>query len=227
MAIALLASTLKQANSASTEASSAIDTTGATLLVVVASYLYNAAVTLTDSAGNTWTPLTAYSTSASTRVRIYYCLSPSTSASHTFQLAGALSYPALAVAAFSGTLTASAFDVENGNFNNSGTTVATGTVTPSEGNELLIFGFSSNASGSYSVDVGTIANQAGLLGASAFGVALAYQIQTTATARNATWTSGSGTLAAAAATFKSAGGGGGGGGLSIPVAMNQYRQRWA
>lgn len=227
MTIALIGSRLKQSTSSTSGVTTALDTTGATLLVAVCSDLDGGA-TLADSLTQTWTSLTKRAIAANNGVRIQYIVNPSTNASHVFELSGGSKFPSLVVAAFSGTVLTSVTDGENGNTQASGTTVATGSITPTETNELLIYGFSSNASGSYSVDQGSILQQAGLVGSTSFGVAMAYEIQTAATARNAIWTSGSGVLAAAVAAFKSADGvPSGGGGISIPVVMNQYRQRWA
>lgn len=108
MPISLLASTTKgTAKDGGT--SSAINSTGADLVIAAASY-YNTSPTVTDSAGNTWTYATIRS-GGIYRTRIAYCLAPTTSASHTITWSGSSSYPSIAFAAFSGV---DSYDQESG-----------------------------------------------------------------------------------------------------------------
>lgn len=204
MTIALLSHTLKQGTSAGSGTSSAIDTTGASLLVAfVADFTGSTASVFSDSEGNTWTGLTARPLTGNMRTRIYYCASPSTSASHTFQASGTSSFAAIAVSAYSGTA-ASPFDVENGATTLTATSLATGSVTPSEDNELLVFcaGYASSA---LTVDVGTMLDTAAIIGGTSYGIGMAYQIQTTATARSPSFSwSATNSCGAAIATFKAA-----------------------
>ena len=64
MAIALVANTFKQSVLGATVTTDAIDTTGANLLIVLVDDFQTDASVLTDSKGNTWTPLTAQAEAA-------------------------------------------------------------------------------------------------------------------------------------------------------------------
>jgi hypothetical protein len=105
--------------------------------------------------------------------------------------------------------TSNAFDQENGANNGStATTCTTGSVTPSEDNELLFYGWGDAWATISSIDVGTIINQLALVGGTAFAIASAYQIQTTATTRNVTATfNASARAVGSIATYKQAAGG--------------------
>ncbi len=202
MTIALLSHTYKQGNSGGSGTSSAIDTTGASLLVAyVADFTGSSPATFADSQGNTWTALTARPLTGNMRSQMYYCASPSTSASHTFSATGTNSFAAIAIAAYSGTAT-SPYDQETGATTLTGTSLATGSVTPSENNELVIYGCG-YASSALSVSVGTMLDTAAIIGGTSYGIGLAYEIQTTATARSPSWSwSSSNSCSTTIATFK-------------------------
>jgi hypothetical protein len=202
MTIALLSHTYKQGNSGGSGTSPAIDTTGASLLVAyVADFTGSAAATFADSQGNTWTALTARPLTGNMRSQMYYCASPTTSASHTFSATGTNSFAAIAIAAYSGTAT-SPYDQETGATTLTGTSLATGSVTPSENNELVIYGCG-YASSALSVSVGTMLDTAAIIGGTSYGIGLAYEIQTTATARSPSWSwSSSNSCSTTIATFK-------------------------
>lgn len=202
MTIALLSHTYKQGNSGGSGTSPAIDTTGASLLVAyVADFTGSSPATFADSQGNTWTALTARPLTGNMRSQMYYCASPSTSASHTFSATGTNSFAAIAIAAYSGTAT-SPYDQETGATTLTGTSLATGSVTPSENNELVIYGCG-YASSALSVSVGTMLDTAAIIGGTSYGIGLAYEIQTTATARSPSWSwSSSNSCSTTIATFK-------------------------
>lgn len=236
MAITLVGSVSAASPDGAGFTSGGLNTTGANFLVAaVSSYEVNAAPTLSDSNSNAgWTGLTQQTNAGGARVRLFYCLSPTVGSGHTFTLAGAGSYAALAVAAFSGAAASSAFDQQNGATDaTSLQTFQPGGVTPSEDNELLVAavgsGTSTVAASTWSIDLGfTVAETEDYTGAAHFALALAYLVQTAAAAKNPTWTFGGAPSAASGpvavvATFKAASGGGG---TAVPVIMNQYRQRW-
>lgn len=205
--------------------SSALNTSGADIIFVgVSSYQANAQPTLTDSKSNTWTALTASEYSGLVRTRIYYCVGPTVGSGHTFALSGAASYSGVGVAAFSGGKQTSPFDVEAG-ANNASTSHQSGSVTPSEDNEIVIASVSTEiSSGSWSPNGGfTLVGAVNFSGGAYWGLGLAYLIQTSAAAANPTWSGWSGSLAMAGtnATFKAAAGGGGG---SIRVKTHHYKQ---
>jgi hypothetical protein len=181
MTISLLASAKAAALNGTTTA--AIDTTGAKLLL--ASFAYNNGVSLTfsDSAGNTWTALTT-STNGSTRsTRQYYCINPTTSASHTFTFGGTSITGSITVTAWGAT--SIAFDKEvGGHASGSAITVAGGTasVTPANNNSLLIttYGFGAFTSSAAASGAWVIAQDQAGAGGTNFGNGQIYLLQTTA-----------------------------------------------
>ena len=187
-----------------------VNTTGANLIVlVIADYVgFGASPTPTDNQSNTWTGLTAQTAAGSTHCRIWYVYNPTTSTTHTFTSpdTGQARYPVILMAAFSGAV-ASPADQQNGS-TGTGTSLATGSITPSEGEELIISGISFGATGGATVNESmTETNDIGYnLGVNMGGV-MAYKIQTTATAINPTWTYGSSEGAAVVASFKDTPGG--------------------
>ena len=192
----------------------AMSTSGATLIVLVASELVSGTpCTPSDSQTNTYTGLTAQANASETRVRLWYVAAPSTSGTHTFTCAGTNHYPTVTVMAFNG-VAASPFDQQNGAQSDNGalTTLATGSVTPTEDNELVVTGIAVGNSafgGTPTVSGYTVAEFMNYQGGTAVGGALAYVIQTTATATDPTWVwTNGGRPAAAVATFKAAAAGG-------------------
>lgn len=213
MAAALVSSALAASTNTTDATTSAINTTGATLIVIViTSYSPGQPPTVSDSKGNTWTARTSYSDSVTySRVRIYYCSSPSVGSGHTFTAGngGTAAYPVISVAAFSGTLLASPYDTENGTSAPSTiATLATGSVTPATDGSVLICGLTTNAGPGTT----TINNGFTLLGSSNWtisqhlGHASGYLIQTTAAAVNPafSWGTASNSAAATVAVFKPA-----------------------
>lgn len=212
MAIALVAN-VKATPGANGGTTSSIDTTGATLLVVLISeYLGAVGFSLSDSKGNSWTGLTQKTASSVAQCRIYYTIPTSVGSGHTFTYSGAGGYPVIMVMAFSGTKATAAFDVENGATTSSGTTLQPGSVTPSENNEVVVTVVSENNGSTPTIDSGyTATDTAAAVGGTCTQGGAAYIVQTSAAATNPTWTIGaSSDIAAAIATFKSDGAGGGG-----------------
>lgn len=164
-------------------------------------------------------PATALPPSIANQVSaaLFYCANPTTSASHTFQTDDP-DYPAICVAAFADTAVAPADQTSQATATDA-TTIQPGSITPAEGNELVITAvcyevLTVSINGAF-----TITDQVSALGGTSEGLALAYLIQTSAAAVNPTWTAagsptlgGSNDLAVVMATFKSLEGGGGGGG---------------
>jgi hypothetical protein len=211
--------------------SAGIDTTGASLLIVaVARHGFTSDPTLTDSYGNTWLPLTPYAGFIG-YVLVYYAKNPTVGTGHTFTLAGGNTFPSACVAAFTGADTSAPFDVENGNGVSypSSTTIQTGTLTPSQDDSLIIAALASAPNGGpsgYTIDSSfTLIDTVDAINGQSSGSGLAYFLQTTAAAKNPTWTlstAGDGFgLAAAINSWKPAAGGGGGGGTPAPVLVPQ------
>ena len=123
---------------------------------------------------------------------------------HTFSNTGASNFCSIFVASFSGAATTSPFDQQNGATATGVSTISTGSVTPTNNNELVITQLGFNSAGlPTSIDNGfTKTNDVEFGAANNYGGSMAYKIQTTATAVNPSWTR-TGTLAQTAviATF--------------------------
>lgn len=190
---------------------SGIDTTGATFISAVVSYWMGGddPPTMSDSKGNTWNRLTAYTTGVNAKVVIFWCVPSSVGSSHTFSTtADACS---INVAAFDDDFAASPFDLENGTGTNPAASLQPGSITPSQDNCLVVTGIAFGTGGNdvESIDSGfTIASQAGD-GSGNFRGAIAYKYQATAAAVNPTWSVGTGApqMAVSIASFKTDAGG--------------------
>ncbi len=202
--IALVANVSVGMTGVSGATSAAIDTTGATLLVIAQSGVTGLTLTPTDSKGNTWTALTAYA-GGSLTCQLYYCANPVVESGHTFTVV-AVAAASIAVGAFSGTMNA-APDSAGGAGAASGTTQQPGLLTPSVDNCLVVTGFqyvSPTVPGPGTISAGfTITDDIGNADTSV-PVAMAYQVQTTATGVNPTWSSNAAAerISAAMAVFK-------------------------
>jgi hypothetical protein len=174
------------AAAANSPVTSAIDTSGANLIVVVVSQFSGAAIgTLSDSKSNTWTPLTAQ-TSTNAYTQTFYAASPTVGAGHTFTFTGSGIFGAIAVQAWSNA-NAVPFNVQNGAVVTS-TSLATGSVTPGQNNSLLVAALSSADTGVYAIDSGfTISDQIADVGGVNLGIGMASLVQGSAAAVNATW----------------------------------------
>jgi hypothetical protein len=207
VAIALISSV--NGGTKDTGTSSAIDTTSATLITFgVIDYAGDPAAVVSDSKGNTWTPITTQ-TSANCREIIYYCASPTVGTGHTFTLTNGNIFASYSVDSWSGTDPSSPLDVSNGNTSSGGTTtLSTGSVTPSASGALVLTFCGQNGGGSDTVTTPFDATLSGVAYNSGnyLGNGRAYEIQTIATARNPTWSGASTDRAATIAVFLAAGG---------------------
>jgi hypothetical protein len=209
MSIAVVAHTSEATLDFATVTTDPIDTSGANLIVILLTgYAAQPENAVSDSYGNTWTQLTVQETLV-TRARLFYCPVPTVGSSHTFSTDSVGSgYPCLFVLAVSGAASTQT-PQQSGTVNSSGvTTVQPGSITPAENNELIVAGLA------HSIAVTGIAigssftlseeQEGGMPGA------LAYQIQTTATARNPAWSwnETDNYVSAVMATFKVAAAGG-------------------
>jgi hypothetical protein len=179
----------------------AMNNTGATCILIAKADLSSLTVTApTDSSSNTWIGLTQ-SVTGVMRLRLWYCNPCTVSASQTFSANTTGSVPALGVMSFSGGTCAVDQQGQNGNASGTFCDSAAAPITPSTANQLLVaglgFGFANAAVASVNSSFLGITQVAGN-GTTTFGVAIAYQIQTTATARNPQFTwAGTSTVAAA------------------------------
>lgn len=182
-----------------------VDTTGATILVAAVTAIATPVPAPTDSNGNTWLPLTEQGSGVD--IRLFYVPNPTVGVGQTFSISSVV--PSLAIMAFSGAKISGPFDVENGSQAGAGTTIQTGSVTPSENDELIIAACSHQGD-AIGIDSGfTLQVQIPLLGGVGLGIDFAFLIQTTAGAVNPTFTlAASDNHEAAIATFKAAAAGG-------------------
>jgi len=204
--IALVTSVSAEAILASTTTvtTAAVNTTGANLIILAASYyvLAGGGPSVSDSAGNVWTALTAYGTGDRT-MKLYYSINPVTSASHTFTFTSTnATYPSLAMMAFSGA--AGGYGLAENGAGAVATSIATGSVTPSINNCLLVTGLSFTDSTVNATINSAFTVAQSLPSANKASVAAAYKVQTTAGAENPTWTQGgaASAMATSIAVFK-------------------------
>ena len=192
----------------------AINAVGADLIVVSVGWYpgITADVSVTDDSSNTYVPLTKQAASEAAN-QLFYVLNPTVDASVVVSVTGSDTYPSAEVLAFSGAA-AAGFDQQNGAQNDAATALATGSVTPTEDNELVVcgIGHSDNSAGAVSIDGSgftalVVAHAAG----TNVGSGLARKIQTTAGAENRTWdVTNQAQLGVTIATFKAAAGAVGG-----------------
>lgn len=213
MAYTHLVSTAKESADTNSVTTNAVDTSGADLLVVECAFLSFTSPTFSDSKGNTWNGPLSHDSGTSVS-QLFWTKPTSVGSGHTFTLSGTACFPSIAASAFSGS-SASPLDQTNGAQGSGGlNNLQTGSVTPGEDNELIVTGIAANtvASNTITIDSGfTIGAQ--VTSDTNISVAIAYIIETTATAKNPSWdVTPSGTMTDAAteiATFKVSSGGGG------------------
>lgn len=194
-AFSVLASTCEGQNvdDGSDFTSSTIDTSGANLIVVYASH-YATSLTLTDSRSNTWQPLTEVGgVESSDHSQLFYTWgSLSVGVGHTFTISqeGNLFHGLICVMALSGAQTSSdpidGSDITN---ENTATTIQTGEIVPNFDNEIVVTAVSSSSDNPVpTIDSGfTVAASYANVSFTGNRGAIAYLIQTTATAVNPTW----------------------------------------
>jgi hypothetical protein len=182
----------------------AINTTGADLLVLGVAYNVGGPPSVSDSKGNTWIALTAR-TSSNASHRFFYAKNPTVGSGHTFTVSGSFSYPGIVVQAFSGADTTAPFDVEAGTSGSSGTSAATGAITPSAANCLIVAGCANESVTGLRVDAGLLQTTLNQLASAYLGSATGWKAQTTAAAISPTWQwTPSSTWAASVVAFKPA-----------------------
>jgi hypothetical protein len=199
----LVAHAVKAATTASTAVTPAVDTTGATLLVVVVGQWLSATFgTVTDSKGNTWTALTSPFTNP-VREAMFYAAAPTVGPSHTVTYSGTGSqYPSMCMAAFAGVRLTAPLDqsVGTGAAGSGTTPITPPSITPTAAKPLLIAGLGFEGTVTWSISAGfTLTDQITWVNNVNFGTALAYLVQGTAATVNPTWT-GPGASASAATT---------------------------
>jgi len=200
----LVTSTSAGSTGGSDITTSAINTTGANLIVAGIASGSNTP-TVSDSSSNIWTPLNI--NGGGPNIQMFYCSAATVGSGHTFTTSTGNNAPSIYVLAFSGSA-ASPLDQQNGVGATSGiTTVQPGSITPGQNNELIVTLLGIAAPGA--VSAGSINQGFTILGSQTFsggnhyGGAIAYLMQSTAAAVNPTWTAtGSASLLASIASFK-------------------------
>lgn len=173
-------------------ASSNIDTTGASLLVVGISA--NAAPAIVDSKGNTWVPLTIRDTGTRNQVQLFYAWKPIVGTAHNFTPSA--SAGSTVIAAFSGIeKTFNPFIMENGGVTAAADTGASaGLVSNSEGRDTLIvtaFAIDDPAGNTMGITGGrgfSIIDTIDVIVGSQYGISLAFGILKAGGTVNPAWT---------------------------------------
>jgi hypothetical protein len=191
----------------------AFDTTGATLLAIwVSGYNVNPNYTTpTDSKSNTWAVGPHYKNSNQVGGQWFYCLSPTVGSGHTFSMTTTGQFATFYVA-WADSIAASAFDGSTGAGSTSGTSLASGSITPTQAGDLILSGHTSEVNTTYAVDSGmTVLQQTPYVASTHEGGALAWVIQGAAAAINPSWswTGSTPNSESSVIAFKSTGGGGG------------------
>lgn len=212
MAFALIDRT-SEAVGANGGTSGAIDTTGATLIVLsVAFYSGAIAGTLTvdDSESNTWEPGTIVETAnGEESVQQFYCIDPITSATHTFDGLCTNGFVVLSVDAFSADGDVSFVNESAGGKTDSGTSVQPGSLSATQNGSLFVTGLNFSLRNTATINSSFDDQSVDWSSGVNVGGASAHKIQGTAGAENPTWSwSGAGEGAAAMMLFEESGGGG-------------------
>lgn len=191
--IQLLVSAQKTIKAGGPVTTSAIDTTGATLIVAAVASYYGTN-TVVDSAGNTWHALTEYGAGGQgDTVTIFYAFNPTTSATHTFSGDDLASqgFTSIMVAAFSGTdATAAVFEAgtDKGHAQTNGNPVQPGSVVVATIGDLYITAVGGYANATLAIDSGFTIITQDVLAANSLFAGLAYLLATDLVAVNPTWT---------------------------------------
>lgn len=191
MAFSLIVDTSAASTTATSVTTAAVNTTGANLLVIwTAEVAESTPGTVADSKGNSWVPVAsqpAVTAGLGSRVRCWACLNPTVGSGHTVTVTA--DKPAVSFEAYATGSSAASVDATVGTSTTTVvTSLATGTLTPAGNNELVLSAAAFASNPSASVAAGYTALNSVAFSATNRGLSTAYQIQTTGTARNATWT---------------------------------------
>lgn len=187
--ITLLAQTSKASPTGASVTTDAINTTGASLIVVCIVSVYYNSQPIQDNQSNTWSLAGEVPSGSSyVRVQIYYKYSPTTNSSHTFSTVGGygVNYASMIVFAFSGT-TGTAFDTNN--YTQVGASpLSTGSITPSTNGQVLIALLGSHNTSSVSSVTSGFSEYNVASSANNFFACAAYYVQPTAASKECTFT---------------------------------------
>jgi hypothetical protein len=210
--IELVVHTVARYTGASTGATTdPINTSDADFLVISISGYTGGTPSVSDSNGNTWTPLTEHVDSESNSShQHFYCANPTKGTGHTFTLSGDAVYGRINVTAWSGVHQSSPLDDEAATQHSAGTTPFTsGAITPAQNGTLLIAMLAGGTGEDLEFN-GTPAftelDIHAAIGGQTYRTALAYYVQETSASINSSWTSvvSPGALTASLTAFKPA-----------------------
>lgn len=177
---------------ANTIASAALDFTGVDLIVIATGWAVAGAIpTVTDSNGNVYN-YTGSVSGSSSGLRFAFKQNPIVTASMTFQVDGVAAFPVCTICGFSGAKGGLDAGKESGNAGSAANITTGSSGTPSKDNSVIITAIIINSASAVfalnnSPNPFTIASQHIGDGSNANSIAVAYELQNTATARNADW----------------------------------------
>lgn len=209
MALSIVASAIAQGTTGGAT-TGGIDTSGSNLLVYGENYFTSAALTRTDSKGNTTISAIEHD-NTTTKIGIRYVTnSPVVGSAHTYGVSAATSFPAVYMAGLSGAHATAPLDQINSNSTGSSVgSITTNPVTPVEGNEFVMSAFGDAWDNIDTISVGSIDKQLGFVGGTSFALGIGVEIQggsPSTSNPSAAWSPNTVGANACIATFKSAGG---------------------
>lgn len=192
MAVSLISTLTGGASNFAGALAGSINTTGANFLIAgIGYYGPGGSPGISDSKGNTWVGLTAH-LATGVGHRFFYVKNATVGTSHSFTLSGGEIYPGAVIHAFANVLDAVA-EAENGaSATAGGTSLATGSVTPTLNGSLVLAGFGGSiGTGNTPGVTGGLTQTTWTQGANNFCSSTGYLVQGTAAAINPTWSWGS------------------------------------
>ncbi len=184
-----------------TVGTSAMNATGAKLLVAAIGYSLGSSPAIGDNYSNTWTPLNVYGPDTGAGMtRMYYAANATVGPGQTVTASGSSIYATICVAAFSG---AGSFATQDGAVSASASSYQPGSVTPEIGG--IVVAAVQPGTASVTIDSGfTITGQESTVGGVSYGCAIAYLISVSGSAVDPAWTpNSSGPATFATAVFSS------------------------
>jgi hypothetical protein len=179
-----------------------LDSTGGVSIAAFVGFYGGATMTVTDDKGNVFVPSPMYGAVGNRQGQWFYCKNATVGAGHnvTAHPTGSAGYTSLVVIVLSGTEVSAAVDQSNG-AGSTAASQATGPITPTVSDEMLLAGFASAETVGPSVDSGFTIDQSQLSDNLTYSsAAVAHKLKTgSTTVENVTFTSGSGTASMAAA----------------------------
>lgn len=160
----------------------------------VSSYTSTVVAVSDNKNGGNWTCETQQVTTALNNDTLCYREAPTTGSNTTVTLTGSATYPGIIIYGVTGSIGAGAHDQTAGNKTDAGTTLAPGTITPSQDDEIVFTGLASGASADADMTVtgNSVVKLSGFtqVGGVNIAGAIGYVIQSTATATSSVqWTS--------------------------------------